>query len=419
MSLKTNLMVSTYLMGNMSKEQENVEEVLRRVMTLLLEGESYAERRGGAYGLAGCVKGLGMSSLKSLGIMDRLKAAIDDKKDPRCREGALFAFEALCETLGRLFEPYIVQILPMLLTAYGDTLVEVRRAARAAGKRIMGMLSAHGVKLVLPALLGGTQEKAWRTKQASCLMLGAMSNCAPRQLSTALPNIVPKLSEVLGDTHPKVQAAAQKSLEQIGKVVRNPEVSQLAPVLLAAISRPAEKTKTTLEALLSTRFVNSIDAPALALILPVVIRGLRDRSADGKKKAAKIVGSMCHLVTNPKDMVPYVPDIVPEIKQALVDPAPDVRIAAAKAAAALMSGLGSENLSDLVPWLLETMRSDGSAVERQGAAQGLAEVLAVQGHEELNALMPDLLAGCADGRANADADGASRTDPLSAPVKSV
>ena len=389
------------LMGNMSKEQENVEEVLRRVMTLLLEGESYAERRGGAYGLAGCVKGLGMSSLKSLGIMDRLKAAIDDKKDPRCREGALFAFEALCETLGRLFEPYIVQILPMLLTAYGDTLVEVRRAARAAGKRIMGMLSAHGVKLVLPALLGGTQEKAWRTKQASCLMLGAMSNCAPRQLSTALPNIVPKLSEVLGDTHPKVQAAAQKSLEQIGKVVRNPEVSQLAPVLLAAISRPAEKTKTTLEALLSTRFVNSIDAPALALILPVVIRGLRDRSADGKKKAAKIVGSMCHLVTNPKDMVPYVPDIVPEIKQALVDPAPDVRIAAAKAAAALMSGLGSENLSDLVPWLLETMRSDGSAVERQGAAQGLAEVLAVQGHEELNALMPDLLAGCADGRAAA------------------
>ena len=389
------------LMGKMSKEQDNVQEVLERVMTSLLQGEAYAERRGGAYGLAGCVKGLGMSSLKSYGIMDRLKTAIDDKKDPRCREGALFAFEALCETLGRLFEPYIVQILPMLLTSYGDTLIEVRRAARAAGKRIMGMLSAHGVKLVLPALLGGTQEKAWRTKQASCLMLGAMSNCAPRQLSTALPTIVPKLSEVLGDTHPKVQAAAQKALEQIGKVVRNPEVSNLAPILLAAISRPAEKTKETLEALLSTRFVNSIDAPALALILPVVIRGLRDRSADGKKKAAKIVGSMCHLVTNPKDMVPYIPDIVPEIKQSVIDPAPDVRIAAAKAAAALMSGLGSDNLADLVPWLLETMRSDGSAVERQGAAQGLAEVLAVQGHGELDDLMPDLLDGCSDGRAAA------------------
>lgn len=389
------------LMGKMSKEQDNVQEVLERVMTSLLQGEAYAERRGGAYGLAGCVKGLGMSSLKSYGVMDRLKTAIEDKKDPRCREGALFAFEALCETLGRLFEPYIVQILPMLLTAYGDTLIEVRRAARAAGKRIMGMLSAHGVKLVLPALLGGTQEKAWRTKQASCLMLGAMSNCAPRQLSTALPTIVPKLSEVLGDTHPKVQAAAQKALEQIGKVVRNPEVSNLAPILLAAISRPAEKTKETLEALLSTRFVNSIDAPALALILPVVIRGLRDRSAGGKRKAAKIVGSMCHLVTNPKDLVPYIPDIVPEIKHSVIDPAPDVRIAAAKAAAALMSGLGSDNLADLVPWLLETMRSDGSAVERQGAAQGLAEVLAVQGHGELDDLMSDLLEGCSDGRAAA------------------
>ena len=46
--------------------------------------------------------------------------------------------------------------------------------------------------------------------------------------------------------------------------------------------------------------MNTIDAPSLALILPVVHRGLRDRTGETKKRAARIVGNMCSLINDPK-----------------------------------------------------------------------------------------------------------------------
>lgn len=61
-------------------------------------------------------------------------------------------------------------------------------------------------------------------------------------------------------------------------------------------------------------------------------------------------------------------------EQVLVDPIPEVRSVAARAIGSLIRGMGEENFPDLVPWLLDTLKSDNSNVERSGAAQGLSEV---------------------------------------------
>lgn len=85
-----------------------------------------------------------MTSLKSFGIMESLKGAVEDSKNPKRREGALIAFECLCEKLGRLFEPYVIHILPLLLNCFGDVVVSVRQAAEDASRAIMAQLTASG-----------------------------------------------------------------------------------------------------------------------------------------------------------------------------------------------------------------------------------------------------------------------------------
>ncbi|KAL7689426.1 putative armadillo-like helical, translational activator Gcn1, TOG domain-containing protein [Plasmopara halstedii] len=379
--------VATCLSPLMIAVKERSAAILDDLLKRVAKGEAFGDRMGGAFGVSAVIKGLGISAMKQHNIIPRLEESTE-KGGANARQGAMLVFECLSQRLGILFEPYIIVILPILLKCSADPSPQVREAASHTAKKIMENLSAHGVKLVLPSLLRALEESAWRTKQSGIQILGSMAYCAPRQLGSCLPQVVPKLLAALIDSHPKVREAGKSALRDVGCVVRNPEIAAISKVLLDALEDPNRHTADALQQLQSTSFQHSIDAPSLALVMPIISRGLKDRAGDAKKKAALIVGSMCSMINDSKDLVPYMETVLPSIKTQLVDPIPEVRAVAAKALGKLVKGLGERHFAEMLSWLLEAMKDDNvGPIERSGAAQGLCEVVVALGLERVERVM--------------------------------
>ncbi|KAI0872187.1 armadillo-type protein [Hypoxylon argillaceum] len=360
-----------------------------QLLETLLVSKNYAAKRGAAYGLAGLIRGRGISVLREYRILITLKSATENKKEPQQREGAFIAFELFPTILGRLFEPYVIQIVPQLLTGFGDSSGDVREACLAAAKACFAKLSSYGVKQILPTLLNGLDDDQWRSKRGACELLGAMAYLDPQQLAQSLPVIIPPLTGVLNDTHKEVRAAGNKSLKRFGDVIENPEVKGLVDILLKALSDPTKYTDDALDALIKVQFVHYLDAPSLALVTRILQRGLGDRS-NTKRKASQVIGSLAHL-TERKDLITHLPVLVSGLKVAAVDPVPTTRATASRALGSLVEKLGEDALPDLIPSLMQTLKSDTGAGDRLGSAQALSEVLAGLGTTRLEEILPTIL----------------------------
>ncbi|ODV96908.1 hypothetical protein PACTADRAFT_1492 [Pachysolen tannophilus NRRL Y-2460] len=364
----------------------------------LFEGKNLAQRRGAAYGIAGLVKGMGIKALANNDIIRILVDAAEDKKDPKKREGVSFAFECLSQSLGKFFEPYVIEILPIILKQLGDMSPEVRDATDYATRVIMKNTTSYGVKKLIPLAIENLDEIAWRSKKGSVELLGSMAYLDPTQLSSSLSTIVPEIVGVLNDSHKEVRKAADQALKRFGDVIRNPEIQTLVPILIRAIGDPTKYTDEALDALIKTQFVHYIDGPSLALIIHVIHRGMHDRSASTKRKACQIVGNMAILVDS-KDLIQYLPSLISELEISMVDPVPSTRATAARALGSLVEKLGEEQFPDLIPRLLSTLQDEDKSGDRLGSAQALSEVISGLGVSKLEEMLPTIISGASSTRA--------------------
>lgn len=353
-----------------------VEALLQQEFKKLLENKPIVEKRGIGYGIACLVKGGGLKCLVSYHVLDRLESIINNKKSPdNEKAGVLIAIEGLGAVLGRSFEPYLGEVLPFIIDCFANK--DLQEQAAISTKVMISRLSAHGMKRILPQLTHGLEETKWRSKVGAIEALGKMAFCAPKQLSAALPSIVPQVIKAFSDTNPKVLEAANMAISDIGSVITNPEIFQLVPVLskaLGDISHLSEAFKILIE----TTFHHYLDTASLSLIVPLIETGLKSRNSEYKKQACQIVGGISSLIRTPNEFAPYIERVTAAMKFSLFDSLPEVRNIAAQNLASFCEGIGSEFNESIISWLIESMEKSNLNFERSGAVHAYSEYLLYQ-----------------------------------------
>ena len=100
-------------------------------------------------------------------------------------------------------------------------------------------------------------------------MLTAISRRVTGLISSLLPKIIPLVTECIIDTRKQLQTLGMETLTAACCSISNEDVVHLVPQLIKVIGFPNE-TPATLDMLLETTFVATIDAPTLALIAPLL-----------------------------------------------------------------------------------------------------------------------------------------------------
>ncbi|KAJ3414488.1 hypothetical protein HDV05_006490 [Chytridiales sp. JEL 0842] len=295
------------------------------------------------------LKAEGVRSLHDYGVMNSLYAAASDKKNGLAREAAMIGFDSIFRIVGPACVPYALHYVPIILDLMADKGQVVREAATFAINTFFSLPSPMAVSPILLPLLfthGLPSAKKWQTRAGALTVLEKLAKRAPEQIGDALVMLIPAVTECINDTRPEVSEGGYQAMTAICNVVNNNDLLPKMPILVSCIAHPTEIVE-CIQKLSATTFVAEVTGPALAILVPILVRALKERSMAVQRSTCIIIDNLCKLVKNPADAGQFLPDLLPGLDQ-IIDIAsfPEVRDLATNAKITLIKAGGGTKKVD-------------------------------------------------------------------------
>ncbi|KAF2198105.1 ARM repeat-containing protein [Delitschia confertaspora ATCC 74209] len=308
-----------------SHENKGSQKILEELFSKLTVSKAQDEINAASQELATFINGDIEEADAPTKIVDLLKKQLANKKDAVARERALDAIRAIAQhsIVSPAVEPYLVALLPNTLAAVSDKITAVKTAAQTASEAIVEAANANAVKAIIPSIINSLRTtQKWPEKMTDLKCLELLVKSAPAQLAFRVPDLIPVISEAMWDTKPEVKKAAYATMEKLCALISNKDIERFIPELIKCIAKP-ENVPETVHLLGATTFVTDVHEPTLAIMVPLLERGLVERETAIKRKSAVIVDNMCKLVEDPQIVAAFLPKLMPALEKnydTLADP---------------------------------------------------------------------------------------------------
>merc|ERR1719281_2258822 len=181
------------------------------------------------------------------------------------------------------------------------------------------------------------------------ILLTELAAKTPAAIGYTLVHLVSPVADLTCDVKKEVKSAAIACMTAICSCTGNKDLEPFLPAVIEA-AQSISNTHKCVEKLAGCIFVQNVETPALAVMLPVLSRGLNDKSEEVKRTCCQIVDNMCKVVEDPAAVVPIMPRLEPLVRAATEKIAdPEARGMAEKAYKTLAKSAEGAELKEVKP----------------------------------------------------------------------
>jgi len=235
-------------------------------------------------------------------------------------------------------------------------------------KAIFEKCLAWSASSSLPHLKGGLEMKAKApSKELALEIIEGWAKANPLAIAREIEWLVSPISFLMNDIKASVKAKAKDAMTVVVGCSGNRDLAHFAPTIVKA-QESLKYVNDSVEELAGCIFVQNVEAPALAVLIPVLVKGLNERSEATQRRVCVIVDNMCKLIDDEREGAPLLGDVQKLVnKRADEMSDPDAREIAERARATIekMSKVGSHKAQDFKSFAEKAGGSCDKLTEKQ------------------------------------------------------
>ena len=194
-------------------------------------------------------------------------------------------------------EPQYISLLTPLLEVATDK--NHQSEVESLCDEIIKKINPYSFEFVFQEIAKVFTSVKFQSKIAGLKIISNYAKIHPQIVSSNLYLIIEALINLSSDIKKEVKNAVKDCWVAICETIENVDIQPIIPTMIDGYMNPSTKTESSLEKLASTPFVNDIDIPTLSLLIPLLVRAMREKKVVCQRKAAVVMDTLCKLIKNP------------------------------------------------------------------------------------------------------------------------
>lgn len=171
-------------------------------------------------------------------------------------------------------------------------------------KKLIDFVDSWQTSNISDVLCNIIETKMKTEKEYGFLLLDFLIEKNNLEIRINMPRLVPFIAGYINDISPNIKKYSSSALDKLLKCSGNIDLDAFIPIVLSGI-KDQSITYDAIESLASCVFVQNVEAPALAITMPIILRGLNDKKTATRRLTCVIIDNMCKLIEHPKEILPF------------------------------------------------------------------------------------------------------------------